>query len=256
MSWFRVDDGLNAHRKVRKVRRSHPDKTRDVAPMGIWALAGSWCGAHSPSGFIPADILEDWDDEWAEHASRLVAAGFWIEATQGGEQGYQFHDWKDFAWPWASDDGKRGNHVRWHEKKGITSPDCEFCAQIIAPDSGGDSGTRSQPESRTLPNPSLPIPTPAPKTAAQETCFEDFWKLYPRKIGKEAAVKAWRGATKKAKPDAIIAALREQLPSLQMQRRTDGDFRPHPATWLNQGRWADEVDVPKTAIRGKQPEGW
>ena len=55
-------------------------------------------------------------------------------------------------------------------------------------------------------------------------------------IGKKAAAK-------KAAPEAIIAALRDQLPSLQMQRRTDGDFRPHPATWLNQGRWADESDT-------------
>lgn len=96
MSWFKVDDGLNAHRKVRKIRKSHPDKSRDVAPIGLWALAGSWCGAHSPTGFIPADVLDDWDDDAVGLARRLVDAGMWIEATQDGESGYQFHDWHDY----------------------------------------------------------------------------------------------------------------------------------------------------------------
>jgi len=73
-----------------------------------------------------------------------------------------------------------------------------------------------------------------------EHAFDEFWKLYPRKTGKGAAEKAWVVAIKKTDPEVILTALREQLPSLQMQRRTDGDFRPHPATWLNQKRWEDE----------------
>ena len=75
MTWFKVDDGLHAHRKVRAVRRSHGAKKRDIAPMAIWVLAGSWCGAHRTDGFIPREVIEDWDDDAEGLAQRLIDAG-------------------------------------------------------------------------------------------------------------------------------------------------------------------------------------
>jgi hypothetical protein len=74
--------------------------------------------------------------------------------------------------------------------------------------------------------------------------FEDFWAAYPRKVGKDAARKAWTAAKKRA-PIAEIAA------GLNAARwPTDAQFIPHPATWLNQGRWQDN---PSDAA--PEPEG-
>lgn len=92
--------------------------------------------------------------------------------------------------------------------------------------------------------------------------FDEFYSLYPRKEGRGAAEKAWAKALKVAKADDIINGLRRQLPHMAMQRRTDGDFRPHPSTWLNGGRWADEPDTetqkaperPSIALWPKCPE--
>jgi len=83
------------------------------------------------------------------------------------------------------------------------------------------------------------IPNPVP----EKTGFDLFWSLYPRKIGKGAAELAW----KKIKPDAtlqarIIQAVKAQCKSEQW-RRDQGQFIPHPATWLNGKRWEDEVEV-------------
>jgi hypothetical protein len=75
--WFKVDDKLHDHRKARHVRRSHSTKRRDVAPFGIWALAGSWCGANRTGGFVPLEVLEEMDDDAEQLADRLVAAGLW-----------------------------------------------------------------------------------------------------------------------------------------------------------------------------------
>jgi hypothetical protein len=71
-----------------------------------------------------------------------------------------------------------------------------------------------------------------------EDYFEDFWYKYPKKVGKEAARKAWN----KANPDIIkvIDALNWQIPSKQWNKQ-DGEFIPNPATYLNQGRWMDEA---------------
>ncbi len=70
--------------------------------------------------------------------------------------------------------------------------------------------------------------------------FEEFWKAYPRKIGKGAAVKAWSRAIRKTTLAVILAAIANQRRSSQWVK-DDGQFIPHPSTWLNAGRWDDEI---------------
>lgn len=71
--------------------------------------------------------------------------------------------------------------------------------------------------------------------------FEEFWAAYPRKVGKQAAWKAWS----KLKPSAeltkaILAAVEYQRNCPQWQK-DGGQYIPNPATWLNQGRWEDKL---------------
>lgn len=73
--------------------------------------------------------------------------------------------------------------------------------------------------------------------------FDQFWSLYPRKIGKGAARKAWATALHTATPDTIIAGLKQYAPTRTGQ---DPKYTPHPATWLNQQRWEDEPETPHT----------
>jgi uncharacterized protein YdaU (DUF1376 family) len=69
--------------------------------------------------------------------------------------------------------------------------------------------------------------------------FDEFWKAYPRKAGKKAALKAWINAKDKPPLSDVLAAI-------ATQRRTPGwtkdggQYIPHPATWLNQGCWEDK----------------
>lgn len=79
--------------------------------------------------------------------------------------------------------------------------------------------------------------------------FDAFWKLYPRKVGKTKARKAWD----KLKPDHDLmhlmgSGLRRQMNSPQWQEE-GGRFIPHPATWLNQRRWEDEITPNLAEIR-------
>lgn len=67
--------------------------------------------------------------------------------------------------------------------------------------------------------------------------FDGFWSAYPRRVGKQAARKAYRAARKGASLDEIAAGLRAQLPDL---RGRDLHLVPHPSTWLNQHRWEDD----------------
>lgn len=67
--------------------------------------------------------------------------------------------------------------------------------------------------------------------------FERFWNAYPRRIGKGAARKAFEKALKLATGDEIMTGLRRQASYFASQEQR---FIPHPTTWLNQERWADE----------------
>jgi TusA-related sulfurtransferase len=72
--------------------------------------------------------------------------------------------------------------------------------------------------------------------------FDRFWNAYPRKVAKQAALKAFA----KIKPDEallgkMIAALERQKKSVTWLK-DKGQFIPHAATWLNGRRWEDETD--------------
>lgn len=73
--------------------------------------------------------------------------------------------------------------------------------------------------------------------------FAAFWSVYPRKVAKGDAEKAWAAI----KPDAtlaasIVSAVSRQL-SCEQWTKDAGQFIPHPATWLNRKGWEDEPDV-------------
>ena len=83
-----------------------------------------------------------------------------------------------------------------------------------------------------------------------EKRFEEFWSLYPRKVGKLKAFQSF----KKINPnkqlfDTMMEALRENIASNAQWKRDNGQYIPHPTTWLNQGRWFDEIstDAPGAA---------
>jgi hypothetical protein len=72
--------------------------------------------------------------------------------------------------------------------------------------------------------------------------FDEFWKIYPRKVAKGTARKAWTKAIKAAAPEAIIKALRGQIAAGAFKEAT---YTPYPATWLNGERWDDEILPPQ-----------
>ncbi len=85
-----------------------------------------------------------------------------------------------------------------------------------------------------------PSPAARAKGSALPAGFDAFWTAYPRKTAKPDAVKAFV----KLQPDAdllaaMLNALAEQSKGEQW-RKDDGQFIPHPATWINKRRWEDE----------------
>lgn len=81
---------------------------------------------------------------------------------------------------------------------------------------------------------------PKPPQAAEfdhVKAFDEFWSEYPRKVGKDAAAKKFKS---KCGDEATFAEIMVGL-RLQIPTWNDPQYIPHPTTWLNAGRWKDEL---------------
>jgi hypothetical protein len=80
-------------------------------------------------------------------------------------------------------------------------------------------------------------------TKNENPLFVQFYDRYPKKVAKIAAEKAFE----KLKVDEAL--LNKMLLAIEKQKKTlawtkdNGEFIPHPATWLNSQRWEDEIQA-------------
>lgn len=93
-----------------------------------------------------------------------------------------------------------------------------------------DTGRLSRPKNH---------PEEPPKEPPSD--FDVFWKIYPLKVGKQAARRAFEKAVKGATVKEII--LGAQRYSADPNRHPS--YTAHASTWLNAGRWADEPLPPR-----------
>lgn len=85
--------------------------------------------------------------------------------------------------------------------------------------------------------------------------FDEFWKQYPRKVGKGAALKAYAKARKENDHGTLVGAIAAQR---TWGIWTEDRFIPHASTWLNEQRWLDErpkqTAFAKPTANGSQPK--
>lgn len=92
-----------------------------------------------------------------------------------------------------------------------------------------------------------------PISAREAEGFDRFWAVYPRRVGKDAARKALSKALGRITEDdplaVILAGVERALPGWD-----DPNFIPHPASWLNAGRWDDEAPAKPVRTPNERPD--
>lgn len=71
-----------------------------------------------------------------------------------------------------------------------------------------------------------------------QTAFDQFWTLYPRKVSKPQAKRAFQTALKKTSFETLMLGL-EGYKNYLTKEQTDTKYIKHPATWLNAEAWND-----------------
>ena len=86
--------------------------------------------------------------------------------------------------------------------------------------------------------------------AGGQNGFDEFWPNYPNKKKKQRAKTVW----KRLGPDSallskIMTALAKNMKNDDWNK-DDGQYIPHPSTWLNDRRWDDEIPEPQKKRTG------
>lgn len=81
--------------------------------------------------------------------------------------------------------------------------------------------------------------------------FEEWWKVYPRKIAKVAARKAWAKATAAISTLTLAVLMERTRAFADHVIGKEEDKIPHAATWLNGERWNDELPA-RSQTDGRQ----
>jgi hypothetical protein len=71
--------------------------------------------------------------------------------------------------------------------------------------------------------------------------FDEFWSLYPRKIAKATARKAW--AKLSAEQQLMAAKAINTHCEYWKSKETELEFIPHASSWLNGERYEDEIVI-------------
>lgn len=127
--------------------------------------------------------------------------------------------------------GQYKTNKYWIILSGVTDLTSGVTDQVNRGDKLGNSGVTDVAHEPSL----KPLKKPILNIYAH---FEEFWNVYPRKVSKRAASKAYESALARASHDDILSgAIRfAHDPNLP-----PAEFIPYPTTWLNGDRWGDAL---------------
>jgi hypothetical protein len=244
MVWFKVDDRFHGSEPVKKIPRE-----QRAAAVGLWTLAGTWSAQFLKDGFVPGHMVEDLGGSFPL-AQTLVDVGLW----RARRDGFQFVDWDKWQPTRESVEGKREAEARRAaayraRRAGKSGDDHEG---VTRDESVSHAVVRSSRPDPTRPDHKSPSGSPSPPVGGGSAAFAEFYMAYPRKVGKDAARRSYERVVRKIGPDVLLAAARRYSADPNLPEK---QFIPHPATWLNQGRWEDEP-LPPRAGGTPPPDSW
>lgn len=227
MNWIKMRSGLHESPKVLAIAEDLQKPVLHVVGM-LWRI-WSWADQHSLDGqnltvsLAAIDRLTD-----CPGLAECIRKVGWLEGRDG------LLTFPRFAEHNGQTAKQRAlDQVRKRTDRGLSG---------ICPDS---SRTESGPEKireEKIRRTSL-SPTPEAQKA-----FDAFWLAYPRKVAKPKALASFLREGCVENLTAILAAVEAQKKSPQWLK-DNGEYIPHPTTWLNQHRWEDETTMkPKFGV--------
>lgn len=241
--------------ELTKFKRLQADlMTSKAETVGILELLWRTCGIQTPQGNIGKLSNEDIRDECGcteippdRLVESLVKWG-WLDACK--EHRLVVHDW--------------GQHMEGHIKVKLKRANLPVLTSTSPPKSGCQNTCSDHVIESRVPNTcgeerngmewngEERNGSSARGTSKGYTPqFEEWFKLYPKRVGKADAAKAFSKAVDRVELERLL----ERTTAFAESDIGKGDrqFVPNPATWLNQDRWLDDPEAWSTGKRQLQP---
>ena len=90
-------------------------------------------------------------------------------------------------------------------------------------------------------------------SAVADSLFDSFWHVYPHKVGKLDAMKAFKQIIAKMGVE-VACDIQDRAAEFALDcRRTNREkkFIPHPARWLRSGRFLDEDEMERMEVEAQ-----
>lgn len=171
--------------------------------------------------------------KWKDVRDRLIEAG---KITSKGTSISNERADKELEISRLSRDKQRENRIGSRKNNGLQKPNQNHT------DTDTDISVTDVTDITPKP-PSTQVARSNAKTAKRDIdeAFEAWWRIYPRRVAKTAARKAYtRIITKGEASHEDLAAGAARF--ADAVAGSEARFIAHPATWLNAGRWLDEPD--------------
>lgn len=227
--WLRLWHDMPTDPKWRTIAKASGQRIGDVMAVYCHMLV---CASNATErgrtqSFCSEDVANALDIE-TEQVDRIIDA----------MQGRVLDDDRLMGWEKrqvAREDGAAERAKAWREAK----------KQAKTPEQNATERNRTQTERDRTPDKIREEKNKNTNTVDQPDGFESFWSAYPKKVGKPAAIKAFRSAKINGHLPDVLADIEDKAGS-EAWTKAGGQFVPNPATYLNQRRWEDQIDAAKS----------
>lgn len=252
---------------IRKMRRVNP------AAAMLYVMSISFASDDLNDGYLSEDDVYENLLANDEEITYLVDNGFWTPVESGGWQITSYLDYN------MSCDEVRGQReqvrerVKEHRRK--KKHDSETVENTSVPDCNGDV-TRYKQECNTNVTPlnykhktinNKPKKesykeknSEKPETASEDppelidpeysSEFEQFWQVYPKKVGKRRAFQAWRSSARN-RPN--LPFVLSKLTAYAALPEVKDGYALNPARWIDERRWEDTWQPQPQAGQSRHP---
>jgi len=230
--WLRLWHDMPTDPKWRTIAKASGQRIGDVMAVYCHLLV---CASNATErgrtqSFCSEDVASSLDME-TEQVEQIIAA----------MQGRVLESDKLMGWEKrqvAREDGAAERAKAWREAKKQAKP----------AETNATERNRTQAERKQTPDKDKDKDKNT-NTVDQPDGFDSFWSAYPKKVGKPAALKAFRSARINGHLPEVLADIEDKAGS-EAWTKAGGQFVPNPATYLNQRRWEDQIDAGPNPFAG------
>lgn len=206
------------------------DETLSIEARGVGAYLLTHAEGFRVSSTFLGKVTGCGRDKLRRILAELEKAGYLVreQTREGGRFGgdeFSMSDEKAQVAPVTENPAPENQGLETSPHKNTTSENTKD--QEHQEDSCPAGAGRERPSSRTV-------------NAIIDAEFADWWEIYPRKVAKGQAERAYRTARKNGASQADLLEGLAAANRAWTLAKTENAYKPYPATWLNGKRWLDD----------------